>query len=230
MIAVRKAADRGHFDHGWLDTYHTFSFASYHDPEQMGFRALRVINEDRVKGGGGFPMHPHKDMEIITYILEGALEHRDSMGNGAVIRPGEVQKMSAGTGITHSEMNPSPEESVHLLQIWIEPNQSGIEPAYEQIRIPEEEAKNRLCLVASPDGGEGCVTLVQDARLYVARLDGDVEVRHQIAPGRHAWVQVTRGAATLGGEALLAGDGAAVSGEKAIVLGGGTEILLFDLA
>lgn len=232
MITIRKAEDRGHFDHGWLDTYHTFSFASYYDPEQMGFRHLRVINDDRVQPGGGFPTHAHRDMEIITYILSGALEHRDSMGNGSVIRPGEVQRMSAGTGVTHSEMNPSDSEEVHLLQIWILPEEEGIEPGYEQKRFPDTEVRDRLRLVASRDGRDGSLTIRQDVSIYAAVLGEGSEVTHSIAPGRHAWLHLARGRVTLNGEPLGPGDGAAVSEESSLTIRGGgpAEILLFDLS
>ena len=182
MIRVRRSQDRGHANHGWLDTYHTFSFADYVDPEHMGFRTLRVINEDRVAGGGGFPMHPHRDMEIITYIIDGALQHRDSMGTSSVILPGEVQRMSAGKGVVHSEFNPSPTEPVHLLQIWILTAARGIAPSYEQKAYPEDERHNRLRLIASPDGAEGSVRIHQDARLYSSLLDAGSAVRHEFPP------------------------------------------------
>ena len=184
MINVRKAAGRGHFNFGWLDTHHTFSFGEYYDPRNMGFRALRVINEDYVRAGYGFPAHPHRDMEIITYVLEGALEHKDSMGNGAVIVPGEVQRMSAGTGVRHSEKNPSAEEDVHLLQIWIMPREQGIRPGYEQKMFEADEKRGRLRLIASDDGRDGSVTIHQDAQLYAALLDAGQEVAHRLSPGR----------------------------------------------
>ncbi len=234
MITIRKAADRGHFDHGWLDTYHTFSFGDYVDPRHRGFRSLRVINEDRVKPGQGFPMHSHRDMEILTVILAGALEHRDSMGNGSVIRPGEVQRMSAGTGVTHSEHNPSPDEPVHLLQIWILPERRGLPPGYEQAAFPAARRRDRLCLLASPDGAEGSVRIHQDARLLTAVLAPGAGVSHDLAPGRHAWVQVARGQVRLDGTDLRAGDGAAVSDRPGLELQAPgdeeAEILLFDLA
>jgi len=231
MITIRKSTDRGHFDHGCLNTYHTFSFDRYYDPNQMGFRSLRVINEDRVEPGGGFPTHPHRDMEIITYILEGALEHKDSMGNGSVIRPGEVQRMTAGTGITHSEFNPSRSEPVHLLQIWILPNARGLTPSYEQNAFPIDLRRNRLCPVASPEGRDGSVTINQDASVYSAWLDPGNKIEHPLAPNRHAWLQVARGSVTLNGQQLSQGDGAAISGEDAVSITGGdqSEILLFDL-
>src|SRR5262245_31983809 len=187
MIQIRKAADRGHADHGWLDTYHTFSFASYRDPRFMGFRVLRVMNEDVVQPGQGFGTHPHENMEIVTYVLEGALEHRDSMGNGEVLRPGEFQRMSAGTGITHSEFNPSNDEPVHLYQIWLFPEEEGIEPSYEQKRFPEEQRQNRLRLVASHDAAEGSLRIHQDARIYLSTLGDGEEVRHNLGPGRYGW-------------------------------------------
>lgn len=232
MIRVRKAAERGHFNHGWLDTSHTFSFARYYDPRQMGFRALRVINEDRVAAGRGFGTHPHEDMEIVTYVLAGALEHRDSLGTGSTIRPGELQRMTAGTGILHSEFNPSPADPVHLYQIWLLPEREGLEPSYEQRTFPAEERSNRLRLVASPDGRDGSLTIRQDARLYLANLDEGREVAHKLSPGRHAWLQVLRGGVDLNGRSLSAGDGAAVSDETSLALraDGPAEVLLFDLA
>ena len=234
MITVRPAQERGHFNHGWLDTYHTFSFAAYHDPSFMGFGPLRVINEDRVQPGQGFGPHPHRDMEIITYILEGALEHRDSMGNGAVIRPGEVQRMSAGTGVTHSEHNPSPAEAVHLLQIWILPEARGLEPGYEQKKFDAQGRRGRLQLLASREASAGSVKIHQDAALYAAALGPGEKVKHKLGDGRHAWVQVARGAATLNGVELKACDGAAASDEPQLEIAGAGkeagEILLFDLA
>lgn len=218
MITVRPAAERGHFDHGWLNTYHSFSFADYYDPKHMGFRDLRVINEDWVAPGKGFGTHPHRDMEIITYILEGALEHRDSMGNGSVIRPGEVQRMSAGTGVTHSEFNASPNEWVHLLQIWILPNQQGIEPSYEQTLFPMEERRNRLRLIASPDGREGSVTIHQDVAVYASVLDQGKTVSFAFEQGRHGWIQVARGSLELNGTPLATSDGAALSDERSLTL------------
>jgi redox-sensitive bicupin YhaK (pirin superfamily) len=232
MIRVRKAAERGHFDHGWLDTYHTFSFADYYDPAQMGFRSLRVINDDRVAPGQGFGMHGHRDMEIVTYVLDGALEHRDSMGNGSVLRPGELQRMTAGTGIRHSEFNPSDREPVHLYQIWLLPERRGLQPGYEQKAFPEAERQGTLRLVASPTGERGSLTIRQDARLYLATLLDGEAVAHTLEPGRHAWLQVLRGGAALGGRPLSAGDGAAVSEEEKLEIRGedGAEVLLFDLA
>jgi redox-sensitive bicupin YhaK (pirin superfamily) len=232
MIRVRKASERGHFDHGWLDTHHTFSFARYYDPAHTGFRALRVINEDRVAPGRGFGTHPHEDMEIVTYVLDGALAHEDSLGTGSTIRPGELQRMTAGTGVTHSEFNPSQAEPVHLYQIWLLPEREGLEPSYEQKAFPESGRHNRLRLVASPGGHDGSLTIRQDARLYLGTLDGGHEVSHEMPPGRHAWVQVLRGGVTLNGLALAAGDGAAVSDEASLAVraGGPSEVLLFDLA
>ncbi len=232
MMRLRPATERGHADHGWLDTHHTFSFASYHDPRHMGFRSLRVINEDRVQPGRGFGTHPHQDMEIITYVLEGELAHRDSMGNGSVIRPGEVQRMSAGTGVTHSEQNPSPAEPVHFLQIWLLPEQRGLEPSYEQRAFSDDERRGRLRLVASPDGADGSITIHQDARLYVTLLGDGETVSHALAPGRHAWLHVARGKVTVGDQSLAAGDGAAISDQASVeVTGAGdAELLLFDLA
>ncbi len=231
MIRIRKADERGHFDHGWLDTRHTFSFSRYHDPRYMGFRALRVINEDRVQPGQGFGTHGHEDMEIVTYVLSGALAHRDSLGTGSTLRPGELQRMTAGTGITHSEFNPSPTERVHLYQIWLLPEREGLEPSYEQRTFSDEERHNRLRLVASPDGTDGSLTIRQDARLFLATMDGDREVSHEIPSGRHAWVQVLRGGVSLNGLSLSAGDGAAVAAESQIAFraDGPSELLLFDL-
>jgi len=232
MIRVRKASERGHFNHGWLDTYHTFSFSRYYDPRHMGFRALRVINEDRVQPGQGFGTHPHEDMEIVTYVLSGALAHKDSLGTGSAIRPGELQRMTAGTGITHSEFNPSQTEPVHLYQIWLLPEREGLEPSYEQRAFPEEERHNRLRLVASPDGGDGSLTIRQDAQLYFATLDEGYEITKDIPSGRHAWLQVLRGNVSLNGQAISAGDGAAVSEESALAIRAESpsEVLLFDLA
>jgi redox-sensitive bicupin YhaK (pirin superfamily) len=232
MIAIRQAAARGHADHGWLDTYHTFSFAGYRDPAHMGFRSLRVMNEDTVQPGQGFGEHPHHDMEIVTYVLEGALEHKDSMGNGEVLRAGELQRMSAGTGITHSEFNPSRDEPVHLYQIWLFPDRKGVEPSYEQKRFPDEQRQNRLRLVASRDAAEGSLLIHQDARIYLATIDDGREVSHTLADGRHAWVQVLRGAAALNDHDLTAGDGAAMSDERRLTIQakGGAEVMLFDLA
>ena len=232
MITIRKSEERGHFNHGWLDTYHTFSFDQYYDPAQVQFRSLRVINEDRVAPGQGFPTHSHRDMEIITYILSGALEHRDSMGSGSVIRPGDVQRMSAGTGVSHSEFNPSNSESVHLLQIWILPQSRGLAPSYEEKSFSEDERRGRLRLVASEDGREGSVTIQQDARLYAAILDAGAPVEHTLGANRYAWLQVARGAVKLNEFDLQQGDGAAVSNETDLTMFAQetAEILLFDLA
>src|SRR5262249_52938278 len=232
MITIRKAGERGHFDHGWLDTYHTFSFADYYDPRHMGFRALRVINEDRVQPGHGFPTHAHQDMEIITYILNGALQHKDSMGNGSVIRPGDVQRMSAGTGVTHSEYNPSKADPVHLLQIWILPEHRGLPPSYEQQTFAESERRGTLRLVASPDARAGSVRIHQDTDVYASVLAAGQTLQHQLRPGRNAWVQVARGAVTVNGQSLHAGDGAQVDDEAQLHISaaGDAEILLFDLA
>lgn len=232
MIKIRKAEARGHFDFGWLDTYHTFSFGDYYDPAQMAFRSLRVINEDVVAPGRGFPTHGHRDMEIVTYILAGALEHRDSMGSGSIIRRGDAQRMSAGTGVRHSEANPSKDEPVHLLQIWIMPEREGQQPEYEEKKFTDEEKRNRLRLIVSPDGDEGAVRIHQDARIYASVLDEGKSVNHQITPGRYAWLQVAAGAVELNGTPLKHGDGAAVSEESQlnIVAGDQSEVLLFDLA
>jgi len=232
MIALRKSQDRGHANHGWLDSYHTFSFAGYYDPREMGFGTLRVINEDRVAPGQGFGTHPHRDMEIISYVLEGALAHKDSMGTGSVIQPGDVQRMSAGTGVSHSEFNHSPKEGVHFLQIWIEPNQRGVAPGYEQKNFTREDKKGRLRLVASPDGADGSVKIHQDARVYASVLEGDDAVTHALEPGRQAYVHVARGSVQLNGTELSTGDGAKISAEKELRLSGGqgAEVLLFDMA
>jgi hypothetical protein len=231
MIAIRPASERGHFDHGWLDTHHTFSFADYWDPDQMGFSVLRVINEDRVAPGAGFPAHPHRDMEILTYVLDGALEHRDSMGNGSVIRPGDVQRMSAGTGVIHSEYNASKSDAVHFLQIWILPDRRGIDPGYEQKPLPPADPHTGLRLVASPDGRHDSVTIHQDASVYVAQLAPGAGVSYDLATVRRACVQVARGEVELNGHALNAGDGARFEGESSVQLrtGPGAEMLLFDL-
>ena len=232
MIAVRRSADRGHFNHGWLDTYHTFSFSDYYDPAHMGFRSLRVINEDRVAAGQGFGMHPHRDMEIVTYVLSGALAHKDSLGHGETLRPGELQRMSAGTGIRHSEFNPSESEPVHLYQIWLQPRAAGLPPSYEQKAIPADERHNRLRLVASPEGEEGSLTIQQDARLYLATLNPGTAVAHDLAAGRHAWLQVLRGAVEVNHQPLRTGDGAAISNESSLSIRATepSEILLFDLS
>ena len=231
MIKVRKANDRGHFDFGWLNTYHTFSFGDYYDPQNMGFRSLRVINEDFVQPNVGFPKHGHRDMEIVTYILRGRLEHKDSMGNGSVIYPGEVQRMSAGTGVMHSEYNASKDETVHLLQIWILPEKQGIEPSYEQTFFRDEEKRGKLRLIASRDGSDGSVTIHQDAKLYSTLLDVDQAVTHKLNQERHAWVQVARGSVEVNGVMLDRGDGAAINDETElkIVAKDAAEVLLFDL-
>ncbi|MCL4315769.1 MAG: pirin family protein [Gammaproteobacteria bacterium] len=248
MISLRKAGERGHFNHGWLDTWHTFSFADYYDPEQMGFASLRVINEDRVAPGRGFAPHSHRDMEIITYILEGALEHKDSLGNGdahgrasvaggrrpgatSVIRPGDVQRMSAGTGVTHSEYNPSKTEPVHLLQIWIMPDKTGVVPSYEQKHYTEQERASRLRLIASADGRDGSVTIHQNASVYAALLGANNTLTHPLAPGRQAYIHVTRGALNVNGHLLSAGDGAKLAAEPEVRLSQAkqAEVLLFDL-
>jgi quercetin 2,3-dioxygenase len=231
-IQIRKASERGHFDHGWLDTFHTFSFADYYDPKFMGFRALRVINEDFVEPGHGFGTHGHRDMEIITYVLEGEVGHKDSMGNGSVIKPGEVQRMSAGTGIMHSEMNPSKTEAFHMLQIWILPDRSGHTPGYEQKAFPVEERRGKLRVVASPDGRDGSVTIHQDATLASTVLASGDAVTHTLAPGRFAWLQVARGSIEVNGNALAAGDGLAARGEGELAIRGTSdaEVLVFDLA
>lgn len=231
MITLRRAEDRGHFDHGWLNTYHTFSFADYYDPRHLGFRTLRVINEDRVKPGEGFGTHPHKDMEIVTYVLSGALEHKDSMGNGSVIARGEIQRMSAGTGITHSEFNPSKTDPVHFLQIWILPASSGLKPSYEQKAIPQETLRERLRLIASRDGREGSLTIHQDASVYASRLSSGNGVGHKFGPGRYGWLQVVEGEIAVDGEVLHPGDGAAFSGESEakITAKADSEFIFFDL-
>ena len=232
MITLRRKEDRGGGDYGWLNTRHTFSFSDYWDPKWMGFRSLRVINEDWVAPGEGFPLHPHRDMEIITYVLEGALQHQDSLGTGSVIRPGDGQRMSAGRGIRHSEMNASDTEKIHLLQIWIQPDRQGYEPSYEQKAFPESEKRGQLRLIAGPDGKKGSVTIHQDAKLYVSLLAPGEEVEHELEPGRHAWLQIAKGAVELNGKKLSAGDGAAVSNERKLSIHGteDAEILLFDLA
>ncbi|HVS10901.1 MAG TPA: pirin family protein [Planctomycetota bacterium] len=232
MIRVRRSEERGHFDFGWLDTHHTFSFGEYHDPAHMGFRHLRVINEDRVQPGAGFPTHGHRDMEILTWILAGALEHRDSLGNGSVIRPGDMQRMSAGRGVTHSEFNPSTSEPVHLLQIWILPERTGLEPSYEERTFAEGELAGRLRLLASRDAREGSVRIQQDAELLAGRFAPGQRIVHELAPGRHAWLQIARGGLRLAGEPLAAGDGAALSGEAAVEAEAteDCEVLVFDLS
>jgi quercetin 2,3-dioxygenase len=232
MITIRHSDERGGGDFGWLKTQHTFSFDRYHDPRFMGFRSLRVINEDFVAGGQGFPMHPHRDMEIITYLLEGAIEHKDSLGNGSIIRPGDGQRMSAGTGVRHSEGNASTTDAAHLLQIWILPDRNGHKPGYEQKSFPEAEKRGKFRLIAGPDGKDGSVTIHQDARLYVSLLDPGQEVKHGLADGRYAWLQVAKGSVEVNGKTLKQGDGAAVSEERQLVVKGvsDAEVLLFDLA
>jgi redox-sensitive bicupin YhaK (pirin superfamily) len=231
MIQIRKAGERGHFDHGWLDTYHTFSFGDYYDPAQMGFRSLRVINEDRVEPGQGFGMHGHRDMEIITYVLGGELAHKDSMGNGSVLRPGELQHMTAGTGIRHSEFNPSDKHRVHLYQIWLLPGRGGLTPSYDQKSFADAEKRRRLRVVASPDGRDGSLTVHQDALVYLAKLETGESVRHELRPGRSAWLQVLRGEVDVEGRRLSAGDGAAMSAEAGVGIRATepAEIMLFDL-
>jgi redox-sensitive bicupin YhaK (pirin superfamily) len=234
MIRVRKSEDRGHANHGWLDSYHTFSFANYHDPKHMGFRSLRVINEDRVAPGRGFGAHGHQDMEILSYVVSGSLAHRDSMGHEEVLGPNEIQRMSAGTGITHSEFNPSPTAPVHFLQIWIEPAANGTQASYEQLRFDAEEKKGKLKLLAGPQGGEGVARINQDARVFVAELAGGEQVAHEFRDGRYGWLHVIRGAVTVNGTELRTGDAAALSGENRVDVianeGETSEIMLFDLA
>jgi quercetin 2,3-dioxygenase len=232
MITIRKSNDRGHANLGWLNTRFTFSFADYFDPEHVQFRTLRVMNDDRIAGGGGFPTHPHRDMEIVTYVLEGALAHKDSMGNGSVIRPGDVQYMSAGTGVAHSEFNASKTEPTHMYQIWIFPNEKNYEPTYDQKHFSEADKRGSLRLVVSPDGREGSVKIRQDNELYATVLGPGETVKHALKSDRHAYVQVARGSITLNGEKLETGDGAAISAESSLELTGvkDAEVLLFDLA
>jgi redox-sensitive bicupin YhaK (pirin superfamily) len=232
MLTIRRAGERGHFNHGWLDTYHTFSFADYYDPKHIHFRALRVMNEDRVAPGQGFGTHPHRDMEIVTYVLEGALEHRDSMGNGEVLRPGEFQRMSAGTGITHSEFNPSTTEPVHLYQIWLLPASKGITPSYEQRAFSDDEMTGRLRVVASPDAENGSLKIHQDARIYLSKLPAGSAVTYDLSAERSAWLQVLRGKVSLNGQRLDTGDGVGVEAEVKLTIQaeGDAEIMLFDLA
>ena len=232
MINVRPKDERGRTQIDWLNSYHSFSFGEYHDRNHMAFGPLRVINEDFVRPGAGFPMHGHSNMEILTYVLSGALEHKDSLGTGSTIRPGDIQLMSAGKGILHSEFNPSPDEAVHLLQIWIMPDKNGHQPSYEQKSFPEEAKRGQLRLIASPDGADGSVTIHQDAKLYVTLLAPDQEVRHPLAKNRHAWLQVAKGAIELNGQKLGQGDGAAISNEPSVNIKGSedAEVLLFDLA
>lgn len=232
MIRIRPSHERGHFDFGWLDTRHSFSFGEYFDPEHHQFRDLRVINEDWIQPGQGFGTHPHRDMEILTWVLEGGVEHKDSLGSGDVIRPGDLQRMSAGTGILHSEFNASQTEPVHLLQIWLLPEAKGLAPRYSQTHFPIEERRNHLRLVASREGREGSLDIHQDADLWVVNLEGGQEVRHALPAGRHAWIQVAKGGVSVNGQALSQGDGAALSEERLVTLHStaGAEVLLFDLA
>ena len=231
MITVRKSSDRGHADHGWLLTYHSFSFADYYDPQEMGWGKLRVINEDRVQPGKGFGTHGHEDMEIISYVLEGQLQHKDSMGNGTIIRPGDVQRMSAGTGVQHSEFNPSPSTLVHFLQIWIEPERPGLKPGYEQKFFTPEDKRGQLRLVASRDGREGSVTVHQDADVYAGLLSSGEQVLHQIAAGRIAYLHLVKGAVRVNGTQLMTGDGAKIESEQDLVIAANedSELLLFDM-
>lgn len=231
MITIRRSEERGAADHGWLKSKHTFSFANYYDPKFMGFGPLRVINEDRVKGGTGFGTHGHRDMEIVSYVLDGALEHRDSIGTGSVIRPGDVQRMSAGAGIHHSEYNHSKEDPVHFLQIWIEPQELGVEPSYEQKNFPETEKRGRLRLVGSTDGRDGSVRIGQDVSLYSGLFDGDESASFELGADRTAWIQVARGSVTVGGEALAQGDAAAIEDTDTVTIQNGddAEVLVFDL-
>jgi redox-sensitive bicupin YhaK (pirin superfamily) len=231
MLTIRKAADRGHFDHGWLDTYHTFSFSDYFDPAHMGFRSLRVMNEDRIAPGMGFGTHGHRDMEIVTCVLSGALEHKDSLGHGEVLRPGEFQRMSAGTGIRHSEFNPSPTEPVHLYQIWLLPREPGLPPGYEQKAFDTAGKQNRWQLVASPDGKGGSLVIQQDASISLASLEASKQLTYDLPPLRHAWLQVLRGSVELNGAPLETSDGAAISDESHLSIRAVTaaELMLFDL-
>jgi len=233
MITQRPAQARGHFNHGWLDTWHTFSFADYHDPAHMGFQDLRVINDDRIAAGMGFGTHGHRDMEIITYVLEGELAHRDSTGGGSVLRPGDVQRMTAGTGVRHSEFNGSKEKPAHILQIWILPGEQGLAPSYEEKHYPEPERLNRLCLVASSGARDGSLEIHQDAAVYASLLEPGKKLEATLAPNRHGWLQVARGSVTLNGIALGEGDGAAISRESSLAIEGTgearAEFLLFDL-
>ena len=231
MITIRRSESRGHANHGWLDSYHSFSFADYYDPDHMHFGPLRVINEDRIAGGQGFGAHGHRDMEIVTYVLDGALSHRDSMGNGSTIRHGDVQRMSAGTGVRHSEFNASQDEQLHLLQIWILPQRAGDQPGYEEKRFDDADKRGRLRIVASPDGRDGSVTIHSDASIYAALIDGAEQAALPLQPGRRAYVHVARGALTVNGEALAAGDAAMIAQADTVRLeqGRDAEVLLFDL-
>src|SRR5947207_2677862 len=229
-MKIRRANERGHAEHGWLDSYHTFSFANYHDPQWMGYRSLRVINDDLVMPGMGFGRHPHRDMEILTYILSGSLAHKDSMGNGRVIRPGEVQYMAAGRGVEHSESNPSQDEAVHFLQIWVQPDQKGVTPRYAEKSLASAPT-GKLHLVTSKSGRDGSIAIHQDADLWLAKLNAGDEVRHKLASGRHAWLHVAEGEVSLNGKTLSGGDAAAVSEESALNLKAAkpAQVLLFDL-
>ena len=231
MNEIRRADERGYADHGWLKSFHSFSFANYYDPQNMGFGPLRVINEDRVSGGAGFGRHPHNDMEIISYVLSGELEHEDSMGNGSVIRPGDVQRMSAGTGVVHSEHNQSKTDPVHFLQIWIIPDEEGIQPGYEQKFFPAEDKRGKLCNVASPEGRNGSVRIHQNALIYSAFVDGAERVSHDLADGRRAYVHVARGDVTINGEPLKSGDALKIRDDRTVTIERGeqAEVLLFDL-
>lgn len=231
MLNIRKANQRGYADHGWLKSWHTFSFANYYDPKHMQFGYLRVINDDRVAGGGGFGTHPHRDMEIITYVLDGALEHKDSMGNGSTMRPGDVQRMSAGTGVTHSEFNHSKTEVVHFLQIWVLPDRGGYPPGYEQIRFENTDKRGKLRRVASRNGDEGSVSINQDLNLHAALLDGAEQIDYSVVPARQVWVQVARGKLKLNGEPLSEGDGVAITDVGTLIFSDGkqAEFLLFDM-
>lgn len=231
MLTLRRSAERGHANHGWLDTHHTFSFANYYDPAHMGFGPLRVINDDRIAAGRGFGTHGHRDMEIVTYVLDGAIAHKDSMGSGSTIRPGDVQRMSAGRGVMHSEFNPQPDAATHMLQIWIEPDVTGIAPEYEEKRFPEADKRGRLRQLVSPDGADGSLRIHQDARLYAGLFDGTESAELPLAAGRRAWVHVARGSLVVNGQQLGAGDGLALQDEAAVRLGDGegAEVLVFDL-
>jgi hypothetical protein len=232
MIAIRQSNQRGHAHHGWLDTFHTFSFAGYYDPEHMGFGALRVINEDRVSPGKGFGSHGHEDMEILTYVLSGTLAHKDSMGNVETLQANDLQRITAGSGIVHSEFNGSRTEAVHFLQIWLEPAENGLQPSYQQLSLTEEEKRGKLVLVASPEGG-GPLIIHQDVRVMIGQVEAGGELAHSLKPGRQAWVHVIRGAATVNGQPLATGDAAGITGEDAVKIAGtdgNTEVLVFDLA
>lgn len=237
MITIRKSDDRGHANHGWLDSRFSFSFAEYFDPKHVQFRTLRVMNDDHIAGGAGFPTHPHRDMEIVTYVLEGALAHKDSMGNGSTIRPGDVQYMSAGTGVAHSEFNASETEQVHMYQIWMFPDKKGYAPVYDQKHFAADDKRGKLRLVVSPDGRDGSVRIRQDNELYATILGSGETVKHDLRPDRHAYVQVAKGSIMLNGKKLDTGDGAAISEEASVELTGANsgssgpaEVLLFDLA